>query len=367
MTDVFKPTEINRLTLRNRFIRSATYEAMASEDGSCTQKLTDLMVGLAEGGVGLIITGHAFVRPDGQAGPFQIGLFDDSSIEGYRNMTESIHKKGGRIIIQVSHAGNYANPVLTDNIPLVPSHIKGITKNRCREMNINDISEIVTSFAETGKRAKDAGFDGIQIHAAHGYLLSQFLSPIHNRRKDEYGGSIENRSRLLLDVFKGVRSAVGANFPVFIKLNCRDFQDGGLDIEESIVVGRLLQKQGIDAIELSGGTLAAGRLGPIRVGINSEKEEAYFRQEALFFKEHLKVPIILVGGIRSFGSAKELVEKGYADYISMSRPFIREPDLINRWESGDRTRATCISDNRCLSSAISGKGLYCVTDEKVRS
>lgn len=360
MTDMFEPTEINGLTLRNRFIRSATYEAMAAEDGSCTRELTDLMAGLAEGGVGLIITGHAFVRPDGQVGPFQLGIFDDASIEGFRRMTGAVHEKGGRVMIQVSHAGNYAGPLLTDEPPLVPSRIEGITKDRCREMDPKDMEEMVHSFEDAGKRAKDAGFDGIQIHAAHGYLLSQFLSSVYNRREDEYGGSVENRSRLLLDVFRGIRSAVGEDFPVFVKMNCSDFMEGGLEVEESVATARLLQEQGIDAVELSGGTFSSGRLGPIRKGINSEGKEAYFRKEALYFKARLRVPLILVGGIRSFGLANELVDKGYADYVSMCRPFIREPGLVLRWRSGDRTKAGCISDNRCLSSAVSGRGFYCV-------
>lgn len=366
MIDVFKPTRVNGLLLRNRFIRSATYEAMAAEDGSCTPKLTDLVVGLAEGGVGLIITGHTFVRPDGQAGPFQMGIFDDSSIEGLREMTRAVHEKGGRIMIQIAHAGNYASTVLTDDPPLVPSRIEGVTKERCREMNAKDIHGIVQSFGEAGRRAREAGFDGIQIHAAHGYLLSQFLSPVYNRRKDEYGGSIENRSRLLLEVFRRVRSSVGADFPVFVKMNCRDFLDGGLELEESVRTGILLQEQGIDAVELSGGSFAAGRLGPIRTGIHTKEKEAYFRQEARFFKSRLQIPLILVGGIRSFEMACELIVKGFADYVSMCRPFIREPGLIHRWESGDRARAMCISDNRCLSAAVSGKGLCCVPEEKDR-
>ena len=161
-----------------------------------------------------------------------------------------------------------------------------------------------------------------------------------------------------------MKLAAGGDFPVFIKMNCRDFQDGGLDLSDSLSLGRILQEGGIGAIELSGGTFAAGKKGPIRRGIHSENREAYFREEARSFKENLDVPLILVGGIRSYGIAERLIREGYADYISMSRPFIREPDLVARWKSGDRERARCVSDNLCLSSALSGGGLYCVTEER---
>ncbi len=364
MSGVFDVTTINRLRLPNRFIRSATYEAMAAEDGACTRKLPYLMIGLGLGGVGLIITGHTFISPLGQAGPFQLGIYDDSLVDGLRDMTRSVHEKNGRIIIQLSHAGNFASRILTDEKPLVPSRVEGLTRKSCKEMTEKDIHGVVKSFVEAGLRAREAGFDGVQIHAAHGYLLSQFLSPVHNRRKDAYGGTIENRSRALSEVVKGIRSAAGKDYPVFVKMNCRDFLDGGLDLKDSLAAGRILQEHGIHAIELSGGTFAAGRLGPIRIGINSEKKEAYFREEARTFKEQLQVPLILVGGIRSIGLAERLIGEGYADYISMSRPFIREPNLIARWKSGDRRKAACISDNRCLSSAISGGGFYCVQREK---
>jgi 2,4-dienoyl-CoA reductase-like NADH-dependent reductase (Old Yellow Enzyme family) len=310
MDGVFDITDLCGIRLGNRFIRSATYEALAAEDGSCTQKLTSVIARLAAGQVGLIITGHAFVRPEGQAGPFQLGIFDDSSIEGLRTMSDAVHDKGGRIIIQLSHAGNYASPLLTDERPLVPSYVEGVTKKSSREMTPKDILHVVKSFGEAGLRARKAGFDGVQIHAAHGYLLSQFLSPLFNRRSDEYGGPIENRSRIILEVLKSVKLAAGGDFPVFIKMNCRDFQDGGLDLSDSLSLGRILQEGGIGAIELSGGTFAAGKKGPIRRGIHSENREAYFREEARSFKENLDVPLILVGGIRSYGIAERLIREG---------------------------------------------------------
>jgi 2,4-dienoyl-CoA reductase-like NADH-dependent reductase (Old Yellow Enzyme family) len=231
-------------------------------------------------------------------------------------------------------------------------------------MSGDDIEEVIESFGQAARRAKEAGFDGVQIHAAHGYLLSQFLSPVFNRRKDSYGGEVENRARILLEVLHRVREVVGKGFPVLVKINCEDALEGGLNVEDSIHVGVMLQGEGIAAVEVSGGTLASGRLSPSRKGIKSEQTEAYFRDAARAFKERLDVPIILVGGIRSPQLAERLVAEGAADYLAMSRPLIREPGLVNRWASGDLRPALCRSDNQCFEPAMEGEGIYCVVDRK---
>jgi 2,4-dienoyl-CoA reductase-like NADH-dependent reductase (Old Yellow Enzyme family) len=247
---------------------------------------------------------------------------------------------------------------------LVPSQVKGLSSSSCKEVTVEDIQEIVNAFGHAATRAKEGGFDGVQIHAAHGYLLSEFLSPAFNKRTDEYGGSVENRARALREVLKSIRDAVGDDFPVLVKLNCQDFIKGGLTLRDSLKVGAFLQEGRIDAIELSGGMRLSGNLSQYRLKIISEEKEAYFRHEAKAFKEKLHVPLILVGGIRTFQLAERLVEDGYADYISMSRPFIREPSLVKRWESGDLRKATCVSDNRCFEPIRAGEGIYCVVEKK---
>lgn len=214
------------------------------------------------------------------------------------------------------------------------------------------------------QRAREAGFDGVQLHAAHGYLMNQFLSPLFNKRTDDYGGTVENRYQVLRNVLKKVRSTVGDEFPILIKLNSQDYLEGGLTLEDSLKIGRLLQEDGIDAIELSGGTLQSGKLMPSRMGITNEEKEAYFLEAAKVFKEQIKVPLILVGGLRSLTVAERIVEQGFADYISMSRPFVREPDLIKRWKAGDVRKATCLSDNQCFGPAMAGEGIYCVVEKK---
>lgn len=366
MSKVFEKTEINGMKLRNRFVRSATWEGMATEDGACTAALVGLMGRLAEGRVGLIITSHAYVRKDGQAGLRQLGIYKDDLVPGLKDMVTAVHARGGTIVTQLAHAGFFANSKLSGTTPLALSEVPAFSKSPKHVLASEEIRGIVDSFVQAGLRARDAGFDGVQIHAAHGYLLSQSLSPAFNKRTDAYGGPVENRARFVLEVLGALRKALGPGFPILIKMNAQDFVEGGLDLEDALKVGRLLQDQGIDAIELSGGTFLSGELIPSRMKISSEEKEAYFRDAGRRFKEILKVPLILVGGMRSIDLAERLVREGYADYISMSRPFIREPGLIARWESGDRSRAKCVSDNQCFGPAVAGEGIYCVVEKKAK-
>lgn len=364
MFKLFETTAINCMQLANRFVRSATWEGMAAEDGSCTPRLMELMTKLAKGGVGLIITSHAYVRKDGQAGVLQLGIYKDEFIDDLRELTSAIHKTSSRIVLQIAHAGYFANPKLTGQMPLALSQVEGYSKSPRKEMTMEEIQDIVKAFGQAARRSKEAGFDGVQIHAAHGYLLSQSISPAFNNRIDSYGGSVENRAKFLLEVLQEVRAIVGPDFPILVKMNSRDFLEGGLTLKDSLKVGAMLQEQGVDAIELSGGTFVSGKLNPSREGITSEEKEAYFREEAKVFKDKLKVPLILVGGNRSFQLAERLVKEGYADYISMSRPFIREPDLVKRWASGDLRKAACLSDNQCFGPTMTGDGIYCVVEKK---
>ncbi len=240
---------------------------------------------------------------------------------------------------------------------------EGLAKTPRKELTIKDIEELVGAFAAAAGRAKAAGFDGVQIHAAHGYLLSQFLSPAFNRRPDDYGGSIQNRSRIHVEILHAIRRVAGGDYPVLVKLNCRDFTENGLTLEDSIIAAGLLADAGLDAIELSGGLLTSRKLSPSRPRIDSEDKETYFREELRAVKKQIRIPLILVGGNRSFEVVERLVAEGSADYISMSRPFICEPDLVARWQAGDRRKAACKSDNLCFSPGFEGGGIRCVTHQ----
>ena len=367
MSKLFQPIQINGLRLSNRFVRSATWEGMATEDGRCTGELVDLMAGLARGEVGLIITGHAYVHPRGQAGPLQLGIYDDKLLPGLTRMVEAVHARSGKIVAQLAHAGLYADPQLTGARPLAPSALNEWVDTDPQAMTTRQIAETVEDFARAADRAMQAGFDGVQIHAAHGYLLSQFLSPAFNHRKDRYGGTPENRATLLLEVLERIRNVVGDRVPVLIKMNCGDFIEDGLDLEGAVGAARMLEQNGIDAIEISGGTGASGKLRPVRTGIKSKDDEAYFRNEAAVFRKQVTVPLMLVGGIRSFEIADDIVGSGTANLVSMSRPFIREPELVKRWKSGDHTKSTCLSDNRCFVPIRGGKGAYCVMEKREKS
>ncbi len=365
---LFEPSSIGTLKLRNRFVRSATWEGLADPDGRSTARLTDLLATLAKGGVGLIISGHAYVTPVGQAGPWQLGAYDASLLTGLEKMADGVHAAGGKIVLQLAHAGAHANFKLTGKLPVGPSIFKGPEGCPiCRDITMDEIEQTVDAFANSALLAQKAGFDGVQIHAAHGYLLSQFLSPYYNKRKDEYGGSIENRARIVLEVLKRTRAAVGDGFPVMIKMNAEDFLDPGLTVDEMLTVASLLQKEGIDAVELSGGTQFSGKYTPVRRGKLSEPEdEVYYKEAARRLKNTIAVPLILVGGIRSFEVARRLVDQGVTDYIALCRPLIREPGLVARWQSGDTQKAACLSDNLCFKPVFAGEGLRCETEEKLK-
>ena len=339
MTRLFEQSEINGMVLPNRFVRSATWEGLATNDGASTSKLVDLMAALADGGVGLIITGHTYVRPDGQHSPWQLGIHNDEMIPGLRAMTQAAHENGAKIVLQLGYGGAY------------------LSKSRVGKMTVQDIQELVAAYGKAAMRAKTAGFDGVQIFAAHGFFLSQLLCPRYNDRTDAYGGNIRNRARALLEVLQSVRHHIGDDYPVLVKLNCQDFVENGLTLEDSLQAAMMLEEEGIDAIELSGGLLNNPNI--MQSKIDTETVEAHFQNEARDFKEKITVPLILVGGIRSLEVAKRLVEEGVADYISMSRPFIRNPHIVNRWKAGDLRVAECISCNNCFEQIKQGKGVSC--------
>ncbi len=361
MTDLFEPTVLNSMTLANRFIRSATWEGLATAEGFATEGLARLLTDLARGNVGLIITGHAYVSPEGQAAPGQLGIYTDGHVPSLKELVGEIHDAGGKVAVQVSHGGRYALK-FADMVRLGPSTIESRGKIQCRDMTVEEIRRITGQFADAARRAGVAEFDALQVHAAHGYLLSQFLSPFSNKRTDAYGGSVANRARFLLEVVDAIRHEVGSAFPLLVKLNCQEFLKGGCTEGDMLEVASLVEKAGVDAIEMSGGNHVEGIFGeffPARKGKPKGEEVPYYLDEARRYKEKIRVPLMLVGGIRSYEWARRIVSEGYADYVSLSRPLIREPGLIRRWKSGDTASSACISDNGCFKPALDGEGIFC--------
>jgi 2,4-dienoyl-CoA reductase-like NADH-dependent reductase (Old Yellow Enzyme family) len=367
MTTLFEETAIKGMTLRNRLVRSATWEGMCEQDGRPTEKLINCYRDLAQGGIGLIISGYTFVRPDGKGFPGKMGIHTDDFARDYENLTRTVHNAGGKVAIQLVHAGGQTNASYAGRQPLAPSAIKvDQYPEMPAELGKDEISDIVTAFGDGARRAKAWGFDGVQLHGAHGFLINQFLSPLTNRRTDEYGGSIENRCRFLLEVYVKVREAVGPGYPVFIKLNAADNLDGGLEIDDGVYAAKALANEGIDAIEVSAGTPASGEENPAREKILKPEKEAYNLPLARRIKEVVNCPVMVVGGFRSYEIAEKTLKEDGMDYIAMARPLIREPALGNRWLQGDRSPAKCISCNSCFMPGLEEGGIYCVIEKKER-
>ncbi|TKB23671.1 NADH:flavin oxidoreductase [Desulfopila sp. IMCC35006] len=364
MPVLFEPTAINGMQMKNRFVRSATYEAMAAKDGTVTDQLLATMAELASGGVGLIMTGHSNVTREGQAGGRQMGIYADTMIDGLKKLTATVHENGGVVAVQLAHAG--LRSIGTGEYgPLGPCNIFEDGVKKVSAMTESDIKRTISAFGDAAERAVKCGFDAVQIHAAHGYLLSQFLAPCSNKRSDNYGGKLENRARFLVEVYREIRRKVGPSCPVMAKINSEDFLEEGFTVEEMIEVARMLEKLGLDAIEMSGGTFASGPFIPSRIGTSTaEAKEVYYREAARAFKKEITIPLILVGGFLSFASAEGVVTTGLADYVALSRPLVREPHLIQRWEHGDRTKASCISCNKCFATLFTEEALHCAAEKR---
>jgi 2,4-dienoyl-CoA reductase-like NADH-dependent reductase (Old Yellow Enzyme family) len=361
---------IGPLELNNRAIRSATWEGAADPCGFVTDRTVEIYDRLARGGIGLIVSGFQYVKANGIAMPHQIGNYCDSQVESLTRITETVDLHGTKILAQLVHCGAKADPGLFPEdgdlwgASAIPDPFTGRTP---REMTTGEITDLVESYASAAKRAQRAGFDGVQLHAAHGYGINQFFSPSSNRRGDRYGGSIGNRFRLLGEIVEAIRSETGGDFPLFVKLSGNDFYEDGLTPDDSRQIGIRLADTGVVCIEVSGGSKASvNGMFPSRTGILREEDEAYLAGLAGYFKGSVRIPVATVGGIRSPGVVEKILNNGYADYVSLSRPFIREPHLIKRWESGDLARATCISCNGCYETGLKGLGISCKVENRLR-
>jgi len=355
MSILFTPVRIGPVTVPNRFVRSATHDFMADEAGNVTDAHIELYSRLAEGEVGLIITGHAHVQPSGKASPRQMAVFDDRFVEGLARIPAAVHRFGSLVFLQIAHAGRQTKEKLCGCVPVSPSAVYDpVSKVLPRELAADEIGALIADFISAGARAKRAGFDGVQLHAAHGYLLSSFLSPHTNRRSDEWGGPVENRARVLVEILRGVKSACGRDFPVVVKLNSTDFLEGGLVLEDVVRIARMIEAEGIDGIEVSGGMAEAGR-GSVWAGLRSEDEEGYFTANASAVKAAVRVPVFALGGIRTLAVAERIVREGGADLVSLSRPLIRDPFLVKHFREGLTSRSECISCNKCFNP----RGIRC--------
>ena len=369
---LFSEGKIAHLTVKNRLVRSATYEGSMTEDGRVTPEMLNLYRNLAAGGVGTIITGHMAVRPEGKGHNRQTCIYDDSYISEIAQIAEVVHESGidCKIIGELSYAGrqvlhenNVAECVGPSDVP------SPLLQKKARVLSEDDIQKIINYFSDAIVRLKQAGYDGAQLHGAHGYLLSSFISPHTNRREDQYGGSLQNRVAILKEIITKAREKVG-DFPILIKMNCTDHIDGGIDLETFPEVAKEIEAMGFDAIEVSGGMWdclirTEEELGffplPIpeaRTRINSLDKQSYFVHSAE--RLNLDIPVIVVGGHRNVENLEKIINKGAVDFFSFARPLISEPDLPNRWLEGRGSeKADCVSCNSCVLE-IKSKPLKCV-------
>jgi 2,4-dienoyl-CoA reductase-like NADH-dependent reductase (Old Yellow Enzyme family) len=360
---LFQPAEIGSVQLRNRIVRAATVETMAGEGGEVMWPLVRLHEGLAMHNVGLTITGGMYVHPRGQSTRFQTGIYADHLIEGLSAVPEAVHRHGGRVFAQLQHSGNQSSVVRELVSPGERANLLTGRKPLARATT-SEIWEVVWSFGNAARRAVAAGFDGVHLHGANGYLISSFSSPYSNQRSDEWGGTAAKRSRVLLEIVKAVRAAVPADYPVTLKLGLSDAVTTGLQVEEAVERVALMTDAGVDAVEVSVNLMRAPEDSAKRyvaVDRGSARKDLIFRdvdrdgtREAYFTTySHLvrercsDTRIILVGGLRSLPTMQLLIDQELADFVALSRPFIREPDLVDRLRAGGLS-AACTSCNLCL-------------------
>jgi 2,4-dienoyl-CoA reductase-like NADH-dependent reductase (Old Yellow Enzyme family) len=379
---IFEHTSLAGIKLKNRIIRSATHEGMADEKGFPTEKLKKLYIRLAKGGVGAIITGYAAIQADGKSSAFAMTMIDnDDSIPAYREITNAVHEYDTPIIMQIAHCGRQTRSKSTGLRTVAPSAIRDAFYNEDmpKELSEDEINEIIDNFVSAIIRTRQAGFDGVQFHSAHGYLLSEFLSSHSNRRKDSWGGSTENKYRIIDEIFKKAKEQVG-DYPILVKMNAHDGRNNGMKIEEAVRIAQMLEKSGCAAIEVSCGVFEDGlytmrgeklpadaamkytfkykNLPGLVKTIAKPILKTFMKQPkpllkynldaAIQIKKNVNIPVIVVGGINNMDDINYIIKRSNIDFVSMSRPFIIEPDIVSKFNKGTQTKSKCIMCNYCL-------------------
>jgi len=367
---LFSPGKIGTVQIKNRIVRCATYEGMARKYGLVSEDLINLYTELARGGTGLIITGAIAVDETAAASSRQPFLYSDEYIEGQKKLVKAVHDQSDvKIAAQLVHPGRQGFHPKYPNV--APSPIKDpITNKVPKELTEEEIRVIMKKFVDASRRAYECEYDMVQLHAAHGYLLSNFLSPYTNRRSDDFGGDIQKRTKILVDIYNLLRDEIGKNFPITVKLQTDDEIPEGLTVNEAAEIVKIITATGYDAIEPSGGISESRKRNKNPLAskrIKSPEEENYLLPTAKKLKPIMgKCSLILMGGIKRVESAEKFLQEKITDFIGMCRPLIYEPDLPNRWRNGDHAPARCISCNGCFTTLFNNP-LYCVTKKKLES
>ena len=389
MSILFTPQKLGKIEIKNRFVHSATYECMANDIGEVTDKLIKRYSQIAKGGAGLVVPGYLFIMANGRAMPNQTGIHKDSMIEGLKKLVDEIHDKGSKVAFQLVHSGRQTSKDYIEQTPIAPS--KGPRDNiymvKPKELTEQEIHEIIKAFGAAAFRASEAGADGVQIHAAHGYLVNQFLSPFFNKRTDSWGSSDENRFRFVKEVILEIKKNISDEMSILIKLNTRDYTPKeGITLDLAKKYSAWLAELPIDGLEVSCGTLSFSMFNMVRGDVPTEEiimnfpwwrkilgklmlknmegkfnlEEGYNLEAAKLIKPVVKgKPLFLVGGLRKVAHMEEVLKNGFADFISMSRPFIREPNIVNKIAEGKTDSVACVSCNKCFAAAANFMPVYC--------
>jgi 2,4-dienoyl-CoA reductase-like NADH-dependent reductase (Old Yellow Enzyme family) len=384
--DVFDPFVLGPVRLRNRVVKAATFEGRAPA-ALVSQSLVDFHAELARGGVGMTTVAYVAVSPEGRTHREQIFL-REAAVPGLRRLTDAVHAEGAAVAAQIGHAGPVANGRSNGVHAIAPSAMPSpLSMQMVRAASESDLARVLRDYVSGVRLAVRSGFDALELHLGHGYLLSSFLSRNTNRRKDRYGGSLENRARFPRRVLRAVRDEVGDEVAVYAKLGMTDGIRGGLQVDESLELASMLEQDGVlDAIQLSAGSslmnpmylfrgpvplkeFAAQMPAPVRLGLRTPVgkgflkeypyEELYLLPKARLFRERLRLPLMLLGGISTRASMDVAMAEGF-DLVAMGRPLLREPDLVDRLRTGRATAGTCIHCNRCMPSIYTGT--RCVLD-----
>ena len=392
MSVLFSPFKLRDLKIGNRFIHSATYESMSLVTGEVTDPIIKRYRRLAKGDIGLIIPGYMYVHLYGKGAMNQMGIHTDAMIPGLKALVETIHEEGSKVAFQLHHAGRQTRKEVIGRHPKGPSSEGRDTMFLIKPgvMTEMEIIEVIESFGKAAERTVKAGADGVQIHAAHGYVINQFLSPFFNRRNDEWGGSDEKRFRFLKEVILAIRKNIPEEMPLLIKLNTNDFTPkAGITPELAVKYTEWLADLEIDLIEVSCGSMFYSGFNtmrgdvPVKTILNIypwwmkplaklalksmsgkfDLEEGYNLDAAKMIRDKSgKIAISVVGGFRKLKHMEEVVEEGYSDFISMSRPFIREPYIVKKFKEGKKEEVDCRSCNECLGNVINNRPLRCYSN-----
>ncbi len=378
----FETVNIGGVLLKNRIIRSATHEGMADDKGFATDALKKLYVRLAKGGAGAIITGYSAVQADGKSPLYNMTMIDkDEYIPKFKEITLAVHEYGTPVIMQIAHCGRQTRSKITGLPTVAPSAVKDkfYSEDTPKALNTDEINTIIDNFVSAICRAKKAGFDGVQLHGAHGYLLSQFLSSHSNRRTDEWGGTTRNKYRIISEIFKRAKDKIG-DYPILIKINAHDGRKKGIKVSEAVEVAKLLEQSGCAAIEVSSGVVEDGLYTMRSKTLPADPAMVYtFKYKklpswiksiakpllkllmpqpkpllkynldaALQIQKAVSTPVIAVGGLNNINDINNVIENSGVEFVSMSRPFITQPDIVNRFQQGKQTVSKCIMCNYCV-------------------